>query len=130
MPTEQFGIEPIHRPDRRVTCVFRVGDPTLIMTLDVFHRPDASLHAAFKSSKRSPLVSQSLRMKPQDDLAGALQDESLPHEVEAVLYFEYSGLICHRKTISFQMALYDQPRSLYCVYVVVQNKKVVIIADV
>ena len=130
MPPEQFSVEPIHRPDRRVTCVFRIGDPALIMTLDVFHRPDASLHAAFKSSKRSPLVSQSLRMKPQDDLAGALQDESLPHEVEAVLYFEYSGLICHRKTISFQMALHDQLRFLYCVYVVVQNKKVVIIPDI
>ena len=130
MPPEQFSVEPIHRPDRRVTCVFRIGDPALIMTFDVFHRPDASFHAALQPPKRSAFIRQSLRMQPQDDLASALQDESLPHEVEAILHLEDAGLIRHRKAVSFQVTLHDQLRFLYCVYVVIQNKKVVIISDI
>jgi len=130
MPTEQFGVEPVHLTDRCIAGIFRVSDPALIMTFDVFHRPDASRHAALQSPKRPAFVRQGFRMQPQNNLAGALKDELLPHEVEAVLRLEHAGLICHRESAPFQVAFHDQLRSFYCVQVMIQNKKVVIISDI
>ena len=127
---EQRGVESIHRPDRRVSRIFRVGYPALIVSFDIFHRPGAFLDAALHSSECFSFFSQRFRMQSYDDPACAPHDEPLAQKVESMLRFEGSGFIGHYQTSPFQVLPDHFPGFLHRLPIMRQNQKVVVVPDV